>query len=166
MTSDSDTPQKHASDDPLDALLASRPVRPASDFVDRTLARIALDAEAADPEVDALLASRPVCVSPGFAGRVMSDVAAARRRRLFVRIGAPFAAVACLALAVLPALLPSGNGGKVGEQVRAALAADSELNALASLPASNGSDSLKTEDLATLADLGTLFAEDSNDYAL
>src|SRR5882672_9805032 len=42
-------------DDDLDALLASRPVRPRADFTEKTLARIALDTRDADPALDALL---------------------------------------------------------------------------------------------------------------
>lgn len=154
-------------DDRLDALLASRPVRPATGLADRVLAEIAREKRAQDDALDRLLKAAPTAVSPGFAERVLQAVSRARRRRLIFRISAPLAAAACLALAALPGLHGPGRGLSGPDQVAAALAADAELSALAALPvAKNGKEALKTEDLAALAGLGNLFPEDSLDHAL
>ncbi len=154
-------------DDTLDALLASDAVRPGPDFVDRTLARIERDSAQRDGDLDALLESTPVRPCADFADRVLASVRAARRRRTFVRVFAPWAAAACVALVALPTLVVSGRARTPGDPVAALLHADSELRALAALPAAKTSgEALKTEDLATLAGIGALFAEDSNDYSL
>lgn len=150
------------SDDHLDALLASSPVRPSADFTEKTLARIALDARDSDPALDSLLASRPLSAPADMPGRVLAAVAVERRRRfVLLRVVAPLALAACLALAAMPALM---TGRAPGDRVTAALNADAELRALAALPVSKNS-ALHSDELAVLADLGAAFADDSPDSA-
>lgn len=150
-------------DDDLDALFASRPVRLSTDFTEKTLARVALAAAGdSDPAVDALLASRPLAAPVGMQDRVLAAVATERRRRfVLLRVVSPLALAACLALAAIPALMP---GRVAGDRVTAALNADAELSALATLPVSKNS-ALHTEELSTLADLGAAFASDIPDSA-
>lgn len=148
--------------DPLDGLLASRPVRPSDGFADAALARIARERAAADPALDTLIASRPVAAAPGFADRVLEAVVAARRRRLIFRLVTPFAAAACVALALLPATGIRRGAPTPADRVAAALAADPELRALAALPSRS---EIRTRDLAAFAELDAALTDSGTEYA-
>lgn len=150
--------------DPLDALLASRPARPAPSFADGVFARIAAESAAeGDASLERLLAARPAQLSGRLPARVLEQVAAERRRRfrLFRLLPGVSVAAACLVAALIPTLrAPSGS---LGDRVAAALYADAELMSLLTLPAPKSSN-LNSDDLAALADLGAAFAVDLPDH--
>lgn len=169
MNRNTESSRDRAPDD-LDALLASRPVRPSADFASATLARIARERESADSPLDALLASRPVVAPAGFADRVLAAVAASRRRILFFRAGSAIAAAACVALVVAGSFRTVGTSGPTAaERIAATLESDAELSSLAALPAANAPSSTladtRTRDLAAFADLDAALAASSTEYA-
>lgn len=60
--------------DPLDELLASQPVKPKSDFAERTLARLRDEEAAVETGLDMLLAAQPVKPAADFADRVIAGL--------------------------------------------------------------------------------------------
>lgn len=150
--------------DPLDALLASRPVRRTSSFADEVFARIAIEsAESDDASLDRLLASRPARLSGELPDRVLSAVVSERRRRfrLFRVLPGISVAAACLVAALIPTL--RSPSGALGDRVAAALNGDAELMSLIALPSAK-SAALHPDDLAVLADLGAAFAVELPDH--
>ncbi len=139
-----------AIDHEVDARLAARPLRPASDFVNRVFAGIEAEALAPQYDLDLALAAKPLGASPEFADRVLAEVAAARRRRRWGLWAAPLAVAASLALAVVAFRAPADS---VDVRLARLLSEDAELKALTAAAPVVHESQFET-DLAALAELG------------
>ncbi len=83
--------------DPLDALLAARPVEPSRDFADRVLARMR-DDDVMDTALDEHLSAQPLVASPEFTDQVMSAIEAESSHKV---LGFPSWVVALGSIAAL-----------------------------------------------------------------